>query len=97
MKIKHFSGYGTVNAFKKQSKKKDNFRYVIVEVQDNHEMGLERPFFDPYTIHNWIGKRFAKGHTDLDLLKYEVFFRGNKEIDGVNTDYAMYSLIYREG
>lgn len=54
MKIKHFAGYGCVNA--KKISDKDGI--LIVEVKGNHEWGLRRT--DRYDVFNWLVKRFTK-------------------------------------
>ena len=62
MKIKHWQGYGVVNATKVQDK--DNI--LIVDVKGNHECGLERN--DKYDVFNWLVKRFTKkceSYTDI--------------------------------
>ena len=62
MKIKHFQGYGCVNA-KKLSRTVDNGTVnLTIEVRGNHECGLERN--DVYDVVNWIGKRFDKSLTN---------------------------------
>lgn len=60
MKIKHWAGYGCVNA-------KCNLRHKIastgdavitIEVWGNHERGLQPPYFDYSDWHRWLGKRY---------------------------------------
>lgn len=53
-KIKHFQGYGTVQAVKI----KDKSCTLHVKVIGNHECGLRRD--DDYDLYNWLVKRFDK-------------------------------------
>ena len=54
MKIKHWQGYGTVSA----RKVPDKTCTLHVQVVGNHEWGIDRR--DPYTLHNWLVKRFDR-------------------------------------
>lgn len=57
MKIKHFAGYGCVNA----TKVKDNTCRLHVKVKGNHEWGLgANRTWDEYGLFNWLVKRFDK-------------------------------------
>lgn len=67
MKVKHFAGYGSVEA-KKVSKTTstnildEKFTTLKVQVKGNHEWGLVRD--DGYDLYNWLIKRFDKGVKD---------------------------------
>ena len=52
MRIKHWQGYGAVNA-KRISK--DN-KQIIIEVSGNHEYGLAIGEWDIYGMSEWLGK-----------------------------------------
>ena len=54
MKIKHFAGYGTVEA----KKINDGKATLHVHVEGNHECGLRRE--DDYDLFNWLVKRFDR-------------------------------------
>ena len=60
MKLKHWQGYGSVNATKKSSNidKATNIKTLIIEVIGNHECGIVRN--DKYDLYNWLIKRFDK-------------------------------------
>lgn len=58
MKIKHWQGYGTVNA----RKVKDKNVTLHISVTGNHEWGIRRD--DDYDLFNWLVKRFDKTQTD---------------------------------
>ena len=64
MRIRHFSGYGTVTA----TKCKDSTpSFLHIKVQGNHEWGLERS--DDYDLYNWLVKRFDKSVPDYQTWK----------------------------
>ena len=53
MKIKHWQGYGCVNA----TKCKDSLPSMLhIRVEGNHEWGIVRE--DDYDLYNWLVKRF---------------------------------------
>ena len=59
MKIKHWAGYGTVNA----RKVKDGNPFTMhIRVEGNHEQGVER--HDEYDLYNWLVRRFDKDVQD---------------------------------
>ena len=47
MKIKHWQGYGCVNATKVKMTTKDNIRNLIIRVSGNHECGLVETLYEP--------------------------------------------------
>ena len=61
MKLKHWAGYGCVNA----RKIKDNSCTLHVRVEGLHEQGLERGTWDTYGLYNWLVKRFDKNVPDV--------------------------------
>lgn len=92
MKIKHWQGYGCVNA-----KKVDEFvtgyntRVVMIKVEGNHEYGLHRD--DIYDVFNWLMKKFAKdckSYSDIETMTIADGYNYN-----TNTDTAMYTIEYR--
>lgn len=98
MKIKHYAGYGTVEIKRINTTKFDGRKAITVAVYGNHEYGLLRPFYDPWCIHNWIGKKFAKGKTYTDLIDYRVLEHdyARDDIKGIDVEYAIYRLVYKE-
>lgn len=56
MKIKHWAGYGCVNA----RRINDGKAKLHVRVEGLHEMGLERGTWDTSLLYNWLVKRFDK-------------------------------------
>lgn len=81
MKIKHFSGYGSVNA----TKIKNNNYDLVVKVVGNHEWGVYRD--DIYDLFNWLVKRFDKNIGSFNEFRYknptvkiEEDYKNNEEI-----------------
>ena len=95
MRIKHFAGYGTVNA-KKTKKKEDNDGNVYTEivVTGNHEQGLTRPFFDPYLIYQWLVRKFDKREIDLQSINYDCMDYYIQE-NGLDVEKAIYTITYK--
>lgn len=93
MKIKHFTGYGSVEVTKKlKIKFKDSYGYkknkLILEVKGNHEWGLVRD--DIYDVRNWIFNKFEKKFNGHD---YEIqMFVTNSYVN--DTEIAIYTFIY---
>lgn len=69
MRIKHWQGYGTVDA-KRLSRTVDEDGIVVmrVKVSGDHEWGLVRD--DPYDLKNWLIKRFDKDFKDQRIEYY---------------------------
>lgn len=72
MRIKHWAGYGCVNA----KRINDGAAKLHVRVEGNHECGLTRPEWDDYTVYNWLVKRF-----DKEVPAYEEWSRNRPLID----------------
>ncbi len=90
MRIKHFAGYGSVNAKKISRKEKNGLVNLQVQVRGNHEWGIERN--DKYDFVNWLGKRFDK---ELDDYRKILNFRtesywDEKEHEDVCNYYVTY-------
>ena len=101
MKIKHFAGYGSVNAVKVSKKNvTDTFGNekveLVVMVSGNHEWGLERN--DAYDLYNWLIKRFDKSVGDFyDIyggLSYSTTMGYDKGKDGLDIEYCYYKFTY---
>lgn len=84
MKIKHWQGYGFVNA-RKISKDENT---LVVEVRGEHEYGLERD--DTYDVFNWLVTKFDKSRKSWleikgieikdDYVKKEGNYTGYEEV-----------------
>ena len=92
MKIKHFAGYGSVQA-KKLSKTTNNGKTkLVVEVKGNHERGLVRE--DIYDVRRWIFNKFEKNFNgndyEIDMTINDDYVReGNSDVE-----VATYTFIY---
>ena len=89
MKIKHWQGYGTLNA-KKISSTKDT---LVVEVWGNHEWGLERD--DPYDVFKWLVEKFdktRKDYTEIEDIKMKDFYAKDGRID---VEHCIYTIRFR--
>ena len=92
MKIKHFAGYGCVNA-KKISDKDGN---LVVEVVGDHEWGLRRT--DEYDVFNWLVKRFTKkckSYRDIIQILIDEYLV--KDENGQFVEAARYLISYHPG
>lgn len=67
MKLKHWSGYGSINATKVSKVTKNGETVLTVKVTGNHECGLVRA--DKYDAFNWLLKRFDKTVEDYRKIK----------------------------
>ena len=90
MKIKHYQGYGTVQA--KKINKTGNC--LKVTVWGNHEYGLIRD--DKYDVFNWLVKRFDKVHKDCRDISSMAISSYSKKIDGIDTDFCDYTIYFRD-
>ena len=92
MKIKHWQGYGSVNA----RKINDGSCTLHVQVVGNHEWGLVR--CDTYDLFNWLVKRFDKSQTDYlswnNKLENVRFEEGETVVNGLDTDTCDYYFYY---
>ena len=85
MKIKHFAGYGSVEAKKTSARKLPNgTRELVITVTGNHERGIERD--DSYTLFWWLVKRFDKKvKSDRDIVSYtmhdDYIKQGNLDVE----------------
>ena len=96
MRIKHWQGYGCVNAqaLKKTASTAEGIKTITIEVVGNHECGLDRSN-DEYDIYNWLLKRFDKDVEDFrDILKIE-YEEDSIDVNGVNTDRGIYTITYK--
>lgn len=88
MKIKHWQGYGTVDA----KKVKDSGCTLHVRVSGNHECGIRRD--DLYDLCNWLVKRFDKSVTDTTAWLRSRPIVEIREGWNTDTDYCDYYFTY---
>lgn len=96
MRIKHWQGYGSVNAqaLKKTADTQKGIKTITIEVVGNHEYGLDRSN-DEYDIYNWLLKRFDKSAEDYrDIIKIE-YEEDSIDVNGINTDRGIYKITYK--
>lgn len=94
MKIKHFSGYGCVNAVKvKASKMNERIKQITIKVTGDHERGLLRN--DTYDVFYWLVKRFCKDcATYSDILRFRTF-ETYENVNGVYVETCTYIIDYK--
>lgn len=94
MKIKHWQGYGTVNAEKVSKKTAGGITTLVVRVSGNHEWGLIRD--DEYDLKTWLVKRFDKSFDPGNRVaySYDSGYRNNGKVD---EEYCVYTFQYRSG
>lgn len=94
MKIKHFMGYGSVQA-KKLSKRPifGNKTKLVVEVRGNHECGLVRDYI--YDVRNWLFNRFEKNFNGSDYdIEMSIQDDYVKDDNGLDVEVATYTFVY---
>lgn len=96
MKIKHFAGYGSVNAKLIENKIGfSEFREISVahiKVWGNHERGIYRE--DYYDIFNWLCKRFVKECTNYIKIIAIKIDCSSEKINGEHTEVCDYFIAY---
>lgn len=92
MKIKHFAGYGSVQARKVSKTKYGDKTKLVVEVKGNHEWGLVRN--DIYDVRCWIFNKFEKNFNgedyDISMSIKDDYVNEN----GIDVEVATYTFIY---
>lgn len=99
MKIKHFAGYGNVEATK-VSERTLSFtdeKYIVIRVKGNHEYGIERN--DTYDISRWLLPRFVKGFKDgtydyRNIVSMSLHPDIEKGDNGESVDTCDYAIVY---
>ena len=80
-KIKHWQGYGTVDA-KLLKKTPDE---MVIQVSGMHEYGLDCDKYDTYRVYEWLVKRFDPTKTERDIQSVDIDDdyerRGNVDIE----------------
>ena len=105
MKIKHFAGYGTVNAKKvldlKYTNKRfscyENPRIVNIVVSGDHECGLVRK--DVYDVCEWLLKKLVKdfkdgSHDYRSILEMDVAPYLELNSEGEYEEKCLYKVVY---
>lgn len=90
MRIKHYAGYGSVNAKKLKHETKDGITTLVVNVSGDHEWGL-RPFIIEDSI-QWIAARFDKSIVNIPW--YNIYIDINNNYD-MPCDSITYTFKYK--
>ena len=88
MKIKHWQGYGSVEAKRISSHKNGSTYDVTIKVKGNHEYGIHRD--DRYDIVRWLGKVEKNLTNERQIVSCELT---DGYEDGVET--CLYHIVYR--
>lgn len=80
MKIKHYAGYGTVNATKIKSDENE----LVIKVEGNHEQGIYRD--DIYDIFNWLVKKFDKKTKNMTFREWNAIYYPTLKIEFADHD-----------
>ena len=91
MKIKHWQGYGCVNAKKIESCN----GHLKIRVWGNHEWGLERD--DKYDVFNWLVKKFSRKYKDYRDISDIILSDRYEKIDGILTEVCDYDIWFDKG
>ncbi len=96
MKIKHWQGYGSVNAtVKKKSMamtgKGFEDRSIVIEVVGNHECGIELPFTDNYRLAQWLGKVGGFKEEEIKSYTQNGFSKPNEDLH-TEEDHCIYTI-----
>lgn len=87
MRLKHWQGYGCVNAKRiEYTINQDRTKTIKIEVTGSHEYGLVRN--DRYDIHRWLMTRLAKDCPDYRAIT-------DMTIDTPDDTTAIYVITYR--
>lgn len=92
MKIKHFQGYGSVQAKKVSKTTIGDKTKLVVEVKGNHEWGLVRD--DIYDVKRWLFDKFEKNfngkYYEIDMTIDSNYIKEN----GIDIEVATYTFVY---
>ena len=92
MKIKHFQGYGSVQAKKLSKTTIGNKTKLVVEVKGNHEWGLVRDDVDD--AKRWLFDRFEKNfngnYYDIEMTIKDDYVREGS----IDVEVATYTFVY---
>lgn len=87
MRLKHWQGYGCVNAKRiEYTINQDRTKTIKIEVTGSHEYGLVQN--DRYDVHRWLMTRFAKDCPDYRAITDMV-------IDTPDDTTAIYVITYQ--
>lgn len=77
MRVKHWSGYGCVEAI---NLGKSRYCHTIL-VKGNHEQGLEPRYFDLQDWFRWLGKRCRVDEYRFNKVECQTWYEREKDHD----------------
>ena len=95
MRIKHWQGYGTVEAKRISKRHANGLQKIHIQVKGNHEWGLVRE--DKYDVSRWLLKRFDKsfaGNPYTDIKELIVNSSYETDRNGISTEVCDYYISY---
>lgn len=95
MKIKHWQGYGIVEAKKLQkSTTPDGKTFLEILVYGNHEYGLERK--DAFDLKRWLIDKFDKDARNISAydIQYRTESGYKKNDEGLDEEFCKYTFVY---
>jgi hypothetical protein len=95
MKIKHWQGYGLVDATKVEKRTRDGKTFITIKVKGNHEWGIHRD--DTYDVARWLLSKFSKefksGEKSYRNIEYMNLVDGYERDDrGCEIDTCLYEI-----
>ena len=92
MRIKHFQGYGSVQAKKVSKTTIGDKTKLVIEVKGNHEWGLVMD--DIYDVKRWLFDKFEKNfkgeYYNIEMSIKDDYVREGK----IDVEVATYTFIY---
>ena len=97
MRIKHWQGYGHIDATKIEKKSRDGRTFIAIKLKGNHEYGLHRD--DTYDIARWLLPKFAKefknGEKSYRDIEYMQLTDGYEKDGNGYVETCLYEIQYR--
>ena len=97
MRIKHWQGYGHIEAKKIEKKTRDGRTFIAIKLKGNHEYGLHRD--DIYDIAHWLLPKFSKEFKDGQKSYYDIEYMqltdGYEKDENGYVDTCLYEIQYR--
>lgn len=92
MRMKHWTGYGCINAKLISKKTENNMTTLVIHVSGNHECGIERN--DKYDVAKYLIIRFDKDFPNYRSIVSMKLSTGYDSKKGEDT--CDYTIVYRK-